>query len=124
IQAQAQQIDETHFIFNIENPENLNHVVIFLLGTIPFPDGMGGSVHFSWPSPEGPQWQLLGHISNQKPSAIFKITKIKPDDLLSSGPFGMMAAQQSFQSNTISQIGIAVEPLATIVQQTPAAGTQ
>ncbi|XP_070564915.1 protein Hikeshi-like [Ptychodera flava] len=124
IQTEAQQIDQTHFVFNIENTENINHVVVFLLGTVPFPDGLGGSVFFSWPSPEGPQWQLLGHISNQKPSAIFKITKVKPEDIIKSGPFGMMAAQANFQNNTISQIGISVEPLSSIAQQTPAVGVQ
>ncbi|XP_077978353.1 protein Hikeshi-like [Glandiceps talaboti] len=124
IQTQAQQIDDTHFVFHIENAEAVNHIVIFLLGTIPFPDGMGGAVHFSWPSPDGPHWQLLGHISNEKPSAIFKISKIKPGDLLNTGPFGMLAAQQSLQNNTMSQIGISVEPLGVIAQQTPATGTQ
>ena len=57
----------------IIDAESVNHVVIFLTGAIPFPEGMGGAVYFSWPQPGGGQsWQLLGTISNTKPSAIFR----------------------------------------------------
>ena len=49
-----------------------------MLGTVPFPDGMGGSVYFSYPDSNGmPVWQLLGFVTNGKPSAIFKISGLK-----------------------------------------------
>lgn len=35
------------------------------------------AVYFSFPNPQGQAWALLGHITNTKPSAIFKITNIK-----------------------------------------------
>ena len=50
-------------------------MVIFLTGIQPFPDGFGGSVYFCWPKMQT-SWHLLGYISNQKPSAIFKIAKV------------------------------------------------
>ena len=36
------------------------------------------SVYFAYPSEQGLLWHLLGHISNAKPSAIFKIANLKP----------------------------------------------
>lgn len=49
-----------------------------MLGTSPFPAGMGGAVYFCFPDPSvGQVWQLLGFITNEKPSAIFKISGLK-----------------------------------------------
>lgn len=69
---------EDKFVFDLPDYENINHVVVFMLGTIPFPEGMGGSVYFSYPDSNGvPVWQLLGFVTNGKPSAIFKISGLK-----------------------------------------------
>ena len=67
---------ENQFVFNLAEPDKVHHIVIFLVGTIPFPDGMGGAVFFSLPGPT-PSWQLLGYISNEKPSAIFKVSQVR-----------------------------------------------
>ena len=66
---------ESQFVLSLAEPDKVHYIVIFLLGTVPFPEGMGGGVYFSWPGPQ-PMWQLLGHISNAKPSAIFKISQV------------------------------------------------
>lgn len=51
--------------------------MVFLTGQVPFTDGFGGSIYFGWPTDEGGvSWQLLGFITNEKPSAIFKIAKV------------------------------------------------
>lgn len=69
---------EDKFVFDLPDYENINHVVVFMLGTIPFPDGMGGSVYFCYPDQTGMAvWQLLGFVTNEKPSAIFKISGLK-----------------------------------------------
>ena len=35
-------------------------------------------VYFCWPSPDGTQsWHLVGHVTNQKPSLIFKVNNLK-----------------------------------------------
>ncbi|EDM18566.1 similar to RIKEN cDNA 0610007P06, isoform CRA_a [Rattus norvegicus] len=78
VQTAAQQVAEDKFVFDLPDYENINHVVVFMLGTIPFPEGMGGSVYFSYPDSNGvPVWQLLGFVTNGKPSAIFKISGLK-----------------------------------------------
>ncbi|KAK7500357.1 hypothetical protein BaRGS_00008264 [Batillaria attramentaria] len=117
VQTDAQQVNENQFLFNIPEADNINHVVVFMTGQMPFPDGLGGAVYFSWPRPEGPVWLLLGHITNQKPSAIFKIANLKTggEDTQGQVHFGLLASQQSH----LAQIGISVEPLAQLAQQTP-----
>nr|KAG5709152.1 hypothetical protein BaRGS_028608 [Batillaria attramentaria] len=105
VQTEAQQVNENQFLFNIPEADNINHVVVFM------------TVYFSWPRPEGPVWLLLGHITNQKPSAIFKIANLKTggEDTQGQVHFGLLASQQSH----LAQIGISVEPLAQLAQQTP-----
>ncbi|XP_014771654.1 protein Hikeshi isoform X2 [Octopus bimaculoides] len=115
VQTNCEQVTENQFLFNILESENINHIVVFLTGQIPFPDGYGGAVYFSWPSISGPSWILLGHITNIKPSAIFKVSKLKSTEA-SLNPFGVMASQPV----NVSQIGISVEPLQDLSQQTPA----
>merc|ERR1719193_2255811 len=83
---------------------------------------MGGAVYFAWPDPTGspPNWQLLGYITNQKPSAIFRIGKLKggeatvPNSFLGHKPFNHINAL----------VGISVEPLTVIEGQTPAGQTE
>ncbi|XP_067299002.1 protein Hikeshi [Pseudorasbora parva] len=114
VQTDAQQVSAGKFVFSLPDYESVHHVVVFLLGTMPFPDGMGGAVYFSFPDPAGGQvWQLLGFITNDKPSAIFKISGLKAGE---GGVhlFGMMA-----QAPLVAQIGVSVESLDLLAQQTP-----
>lgn len=115
VQTDAQQVSEKQILFNIPDADNINHVVVFMTGQTPFPDGIGGAVYFSWPSPLGQNWMLLGFITNDKPSAIFKITNFKTADINnSSHPFGQMEPQTH-----LAQIGISAEPLDQLAQLTP-----
>lgn len=43
VQSEVQQINETHFVFNVEDADSINHIAIFLTGQTPFPDGYGGA---------------------------------------------------------------------------------
>ncbi|XP_064603010.1 protein OPI10 homolog [Liolophura sinensis] len=125
VQTEFQQVGETQFLFTIPDADSINHIVVFMTGQTPFPDGLGGAVYFSWPNSKDSSqtWQLLGHITNTKPSAIFKISKLK------SGASGSDAAVSNmFNSgigvqNVNAQIGISVEPLTQLAQQSPDSAT-
>merc|ERR1711955_87803 len=87
---------------------------------------MGGAVYFSWPQSEGGQsWQLLGTISNSKPSAIFRVAKLKgssQDDNKENITNSFMELGHPPRLNAM--VGISVEPLVVIEGQTPAAQTE
>ncbi|KAH9811345.1 hypothetical protein DFH28DRAFT_1085140 [Melampsora americana] len=71
IQTQSTTIPPDKIIFEFDEPNQINHLVVFLTGAIPFPDGYGASVHFLFPNQS--EWKLLGMLSEDKPSAIFRL---------------------------------------------------
>ncbi|XP_044262530.1 protein OPI10 homolog [Tribolium madens] len=112
VQTEFQPISETQFITTIPDADSINHIVVFLTGAIPFPEGTAGQVYFSWPDPHAPpNWQPLGHISNTKPSAIFKISSLKKLEEMGDS-MNILFGQSHIVHN--AQIGIAIEPLANI----------
>jgi len=111
------QVDQTHFVIDVADPDSFNHVVVFLTGQVPFPAGMGGAVYCAWPpkeptaAPVEPVWQFLGVVTNEKPSAIFKVSRLKKKETDIGG--GMFGQQQQMMSLN-AQVGISVESLETI----------
>ncbi|XP_071580230.1 protein OPI10 homolog [Temnothorax nylanderi] len=115
VQTDFQQVGENQFLITIPDADNINHIVVFLTGTVPFPDGMGGAVYFSWPDPNAPpNWQFLGYVSNSKPSAIFKISNLKKNHEFENSNLGIFGIGKI---SHFAQIGVSVEPLAVIEQQ-------
>ncbi|XP_075213375.1 protein OPI10 homolog [Lycorma delicatula] len=118
VQTDFQQVGEKQFLITIPDADDINHVAVFMTGTIPFPEGVAGLVYFSWPDPNAPpNWQPLGFISNTKPSAIFKISNLKTKtekELESSGFLGFDQRKISH----FAQIGISVEANEIVAQQT------
>uniref|UniRef100_A0A914S5Y2 Hikeshi-like domain-containing protein n=1 Tax=Parascaris equorum TaxID=6256 RepID=A0A914S5Y2_PAREQ len=43
LQADFVQAGETEFVTEVSDASSINHVVVFLTGVTPFPDGTGGS---------------------------------------------------------------------------------
>eukprot|EP01135_Chromosphaera_perkinsii_P010199 Nk52_evm65s2039 gene=Nk52_evmTU65s2039 len=134
VQLESEQVAENRFVFSIQDPEDLNHIVAFMTGVTPFPMGMGASVYFCYKDPSGTEmdWQLLGVLSNDKPSAIFRVAGLKPKKAMVDQPaMGSMNGNftghqlttfNSFNSvnpvtgPSVAQIGISVEPLEVIEQ--------
>ncbi|RSH84450.1 uncharacterized protein EHS24_005971 [Apiotrichum porosum] len=88
VQTNLQQIDETHFVFPLEQPYEINHLTVFLLGTVPFPEGYAATVHFAWP---GGEYFPLGTLTNARPSSIYKVRPhlpagISPATATAAGP--------------------------------------
>ena len=125
VNTSVQEAGPNQFYLTLEQVESINHVVVFLTGQVPFSEGFGGAIYFGLSAPDGGvSWQLLGFITNSKPSAIFKITNIKPTGVDQS-PFGQAMMESLGQiSSTTALIGISVEPLSQLVQQTPSSHTQ
>lgn len=71
VQTECVQVSETQFAFSIEKATTIRNLAVFMTGSEPFPDGLGAIVHFSWPPYNN--WQVLGHLTNAKPSAIFAV---------------------------------------------------
>ena len=97
----------------LEDAANINHIVVFLLpdSTPSFiianfqiavlPPDTAVTIHYQWP---GKPFQLLGGLSNAKPSAIFALKgKSLPTSPLDPSP-------------TIA-LGISIEPLSAVEEQ-------
>lgn len=117
-QVDFQPVSETQFVTSVPDIDHVNHLVVFMTGQMPFPENFGGGVYFSWPNAEGPSWIFLGKITNTKPSAIFKINKLKDTEtnLNSSVPVLFSAFQHQTAIATSGLLGVSVEPLAQLEQ--------
>ncbi|KAL0946292.1 hypothetical protein HGRIS_012541 [Hohenbuehelia grisea] len=118
LQTNLQQVDDTHAYFELPAASTINHICVFLLGTVPFPDGYGASVHFYWP---GKGFQLLGMLSNDKPSAIFRLRGSFTSNATMANPHAFTSGASALgadpSSDVTAVLGLAMEPLAEIQQQ-------
>lgn len=108
------KLDDTKFGVVLENVMEINHIVVMLNGTEPFPEGFGGVIHLQFPpssSQPEPQWIVLGILTNSKPSAIFKLGG-KPIHSTLGIMGGFNHAPYSIgEQNNHGRLGISVEPL-------------
>ncbi|BGP40374.1 hypothetical protein JCM10449v2_004336 [Rhodotorula kratochvilovae] len=102
------------FALQIPDAQDLNHITVFLTGQAPFPDGYGCTIHLEAP---GKGWQLIGGLTNAKPSAIFRLRNtFIPSSSASTSSFG------SSGSSSTATLGISCEPLPAVEAQLAALG--
>lgn len=108
------QVDETHAVFQLEQADQINHVVVFMTGSQPFPEGYGATVHLMWPRADGSEapWQMLGwyvagspSLLNTKPSAIFRVRGTDAPAAAGGAPA------------RTATLGISIEPLEQVERQ-------
>ncbi|CAJ0928534.1 unnamed protein product, partial [Mesorhabditis belari] len=118
LQTDFVQAGEREFMIEIPDADSINHVVIFLTGVQPFPDGTAGAVYMRWPLPSGNEsnWHFLGYISNEKPSSIFKVAKLHRADAQHTGIFG---SSFSASAHGTAQLGIQLDVLSEIQSRVP-----
>ncbi|KAK4053912.1 hypothetical protein OIO90_003749 [Microbotryomycetes sp. JL221] len=114
---QALQVPETpeRFVVPLEDALSLNHVAIFMTGQAPFPDGFAASLHLEMP---GKGWQLIGSLSNSKPSAIFRLR----GTFVPSANAGSFSHPSFSTSQTVATLGILCESTAQVEAQTAQLG--
>eukprot|EP00800_Vazella_pourtalesii_P002129 TRINITY_DN11969_c0_g1_i1.p1 TRINITY_DN11969_c0_g1~~TRINITY_DN11969_c0_g1_i1.p1 ORF type:complete len:215 (+),score=28.62 TRINITY_DN11969_c0_g1_i1:97-741(+) len=118
--TQVSQVSESLFLMQLEAANSINHLCVFMTGSTPFSEGIGGSIHIGWPTADQvePLWQYMGFISNEKPSAIFRITRAETGTI--PGTIGNLASNiPQNLSLTTALIGISVEPIVEISNKIP-----
>ncbi|KAG9062002.1 hypothetical protein KI688_006721 [Linnemannia hyalina] len=125
VQTNLQQVDVNKFTFQLDDAEAINHIVVFLLGTIPFQHGSAATVHLLWPNKT---WQLLGMLSNEKASAIFRLkangSKSTAQQSTTGASISDMSMDSSSSTTTSSTtvpitatLGISIEPIDVVMSQ-------
>jgi hypothetical protein len=112
VQTNIQALSDTQFIFHLPSPPTINHIVVFLLpeGAALLPATHGATVHIKFPNRP---FRLLGAISLQKPSAIFRVrpatttTTTATNDEMTDGE----------DPDADAVLGISVEPLENVQAQ-------
>jgi len=107
VQTNLQIVSDTEALFLLPNAHAINHIVVFLLPETILPPNTAAAIHYSWP---GKPFQLLGSISNSKPSAIFQLSGVKPQ-------FHNDINGEEAAATTTIQLGIAVQPESIVQEQ-------
>lgn len=98
-----QQVEPGKYVFILPEPNRINHLVAFT--TSPFDPGYGASLYYNSARKEssGAPWQFLGILTNDKPSAIFKVKQGNTDSMMVEGPSG-----------DFGELGISIQPMAQL----------
>jgi hypothetical protein len=77
----------------VEDPTSVPELTFFMLPTTPIPEGYGGVLYYSLPPFDN--WELLGCVSPEKPSGVFRTGWTTNEDMINC---------------PVVQLGVAIEP--------------
>nr|CAD2189948.1 unnamed protein product [Meloidogyne enterolobii] len=126
VQTDFTALKEMEYMIEIQDAESINHLVIFLTGLSPLPANYGGSIYLSWTPTDGGerQWNYLGFISNEKPSALFKIGQLTKITQNQQNPQNFSFNASNINTNIFNNsavhsalIGVKVEPMIEILRR-------
>lgn len=123
----------TKFAFTFPASPKFNHIVVFFLPGTVLPPDTAAAIYLqtpnSNPTPNGPEFQFLGAIGNEKPSAIFKVgsgssqphmTEAQQEDEMLDE--GANVSQDASAGQVV--LGISVEPAQSVAAQITALSAQ
>jgi protein Hikeshi len=107
VQTAMTVVGPGQYVCVLPDAKTVHHMVVFLTGQQPFEPGLAATVHFGWPAADGViGWQYLGFLSNDKPSAVFKVAAYKA---------AIALEESSMVDGSIpAHVGIAVTTLAAV----------
>ncbi|CAL8068758.1 unnamed protein product [Calicophoron daubneyi] len=121
VQSDFVPVSDNKFLLKLAPLNNVNHIVVFLTGAVPFPATMGGGVYIGLQQEGSLVWYFLGILTNERPSAIYKIGNLKKGTRLQNAdhPFGSYFGTQLQDGALVeAHLGISVEPLNELPQPT------
>eukprot|EP01041_Mallomonas_annulata_P006767 gene6767-13713_t len=90
-------IDETKCVVEFIDPTSITELTFFMLPSSPVPPGFGAVLYYSVPPFQ--QWEIIGAISPEKPSGIFRTSWATKEDMIGC---------------PLVQLGVSLESLDTI----------
>ncbi|KAK6356555.1 hypothetical protein TWF718_000907 [Orbilia javanica] len=122
VQTNLQAVSQTEFLFVLPSAQTINHIVVFLLPDTQLPPDYAATVYFQWP---GRPFQLLGGLSMEKQSAIFRLkgnhTQAIPGGAPGTNALDNMVDDAGFYptggENVTAQLGISIEPIGQAQQK-------
>lgn len=100
----ASQVEPNKYVINIPNGSNVNYVTIFVLPNTEFDNNYTAMIYFQLPN--STDFQLLGGINGNKPSAIYKLNTGAGSALNNIDDLDMNVDESAAALN----IGISIEP--------------
>lgn len=107
VDTNVQQIEPAKFVYIIQEAAKINHMAIFLLPGLALPAGLAASVYAQLP---GKEFSLLGVLTEEKQSAIFRFN-IQTETNHGTDVDMMMDEAEAAVDQFAITIGISLEPV-------------